>query len=121
MSLSSCTTRTRGVAACAVPERQRTAVTRTEAARSLRRKPPVTAVRILSGGFSYGHTGPKDVLGMRSLRVALVVFFLSPAAAWAAGPAIRSQDLPIGVSRTTAGAAAPQRFDLVGLHWQGPG
>src|SRR5262249_38982964 len=57
----------------------------------------------------------------RSLHIAVLLFVLSPAAAWAAGPTIRSQDLPIGVSRTTAAVAAPQRFDLVGLHWQGTG
>jgi N-acetylmuramoyl-L-alanine amidase-like protein len=57
------------------------------------------------------------------LRVAAVLFFLAPAGAWAAtgGPTIVSQDLPVGVSRTTAGAAAPKRFDLVGLHWRGSG
>jgi N-acetylmuramoyl-L-alanine amidase/FlgD Ig-like domain len=57
------------------------------------------------------------------LRFAAVLFFLAPAGAWAAanGPTIVSQDLPIGVSRTTAGSAAPKRFDLVGLHWQGTG
>ena len=58
---------------------------------------------------------------MRLLCLALVLFVLSPAAAWAGGATIRSQDLPIGVSRTTAAAAAPQRFDLIGLHWQGTG
>jgi N-acetylmuramoyl-L-alanine amidase len=58
---------------------------------------------------------------MRSLRIAALLFVLSPAAAWAAGPTIHAQELPIGVSRTTAAAAAPQRFDLVGLHWQGTG
>jgi hypothetical protein len=58
---------------------------------------------------------------MRLPCLALVLFVLSPAAAWAGGATIRSQDLPIGVSRTTAAAAAPQRFDLVGLHWQGTG
>src|SRR4051812_37727278 len=58
---------------------------------------------------------------MRSIRLALVVFFLFPAAAWAGEATIRAQDLPIGVSRTTAAAAAPRQFDLVGLHWQGTG
>ena len=58
---------------------------------------------------------------MRLLRVALLVFFLTPGAAWAGEATIRSQDLPIGVSRTLAATAAPQRFDLVGLHWQGAG
>jgi N-acetylmuramoyl-L-alanine amidase/FlgD Ig-like domain len=54
------------------------------------------------------------------LRLAAALFFLVPAAAWA-GPQIRSQELPVGLTRTTAGMAAPQRFDLVGLHWQGSG
>src|SRR5262249_4584963 len=91
------------------------------AARSPRREPSFTTVRILTGGFSYGQTGRRKLLGMRSLRIAALLFVLSPAAAWAAGPTIRSQDLPIGVSRTTAAVAAPEHFDLVGLHWQGAG
>jgi N-acetylmuramoyl-L-alanine amidase-like protein len=57
----------------------------------------------------------------RALRIALVCLFAFPASAWAGQATIVSQDLPIGVSRTTAGAVAPSRFDLVGLHWQGSG
>jgi hypothetical protein len=57
----------------------------------------------------------------RTLRIALVCLFVFPASAWAGQATIVSQDLPIGVSRTTAGAVAPSRFDLVGLHWQGSG
>ena len=56
------------------------------------------------------------------LRAAAVLFFLAPGGAWAAGGAsIVSRDLPVGGARTTAGAAAPTVFDLVGLHWQGSG
>ena len=58
---------------------------------------------------------------MRILVAATVCLVAFPAAAWAGGATIVSQDLPIGVSRATAGAVAPARFDLVGLHWQGPG
>ena len=59
---------------------------------------------------------------MRMLRLAAVVFFLAPAGAWAAGGAtIVARDLPVGRARTTAGAAAPAVFDLVGFHWQGAG
>ena len=59
---------------------------------------------------------------MRLLLATLAALFVSPAAAWAAGEAtITYRDLPIGVSRTTAAAVAPVRFDLVGLHWQGSG
>jgi hypothetical protein len=57
----------------------------------------------------------------RTLRIALVCLFVFPASAWAGQATIASQDLPIGVSRATAAAAAPSRFDLVGLHWQGSG
>jgi hypothetical protein len=59
---------------------------------------------------------------MRMLRLAAVLFFALPAAAWAAGHAtIRMQEAPIGATRTTAAAVAPGRFDLVGLHWEGRG
>jgi flagellar hook assembly protein FlgD len=58
---------------------------------------------------------------MKMLRVALVLLAAFPATARAAGATIVSQDLPIGVARTTAAAVAPARFNLVGFHWQGPG
>jgi hypothetical protein len=57
----------------------------------------------------------------RTLRIALVLLFVFPASAWAGQATIVSQELPIGVSRTTAGAVAPARFNLVGLHWRGSG
>jgi hypothetical protein len=57
----------------------------------------------------------------RTLRIAFACFFAFPAAAWAGQATIVSQELPIGVSRTTAGAVAPSRFNMIGLHWQGPG
>jgi hypothetical protein len=58
---------------------------------------------------------------MRALRIATLLLFAFPAAARAAEATIVSQDLPIGVTRTTAAAVAPTRFDLVGFHWQGSG
>jgi hypothetical protein len=58
---------------------------------------------------------------MRIVRVALLLFVAAPAAARAADATIVSQDLPIGVTRTAAGAVAPTRVDLVGFHWQGSG
>jgi YD repeat-containing protein len=59
----------------------------------------------------------------------VLLFLAAPAAAHAASSAaahagdasIVSQDLPIGVARTTAAAVAPARFDLVAFHWQGNG
>ena len=58
---------------------------------------------------------------MKLLAAAILCLLAFPAAAWAGGATIVSRDLPLGAVRTTAGAAAPTRFDLVGLHWQGPG
>jgi hypothetical protein len=57
----------------------------------------------------------------RILRIILVCLFAFPASAWAGQATIVSQELPIGVSRTTAGAVAPSRFNMVGLHWRGSG
>jgi hypothetical protein len=57
----------------------------------------------------------------RTLRIALVLLFAFPATAWAGQATIVPRDLPIGATRTTAGAVAPTRFDLLGLHWQGSG
>src|ERR671931_273854 len=70
---------------------------------------------------------------MRSLRLAILLLLASPAGngvgarlkpgtdARPSDATIVSQDLPIGVTRTTAGAVAPVRFDLVAFHWQGSG
>jgi N-acetylmuramoyl-L-alanine amidase len=57
---------------------------------------------------------------MRLLRAVLLLLLLSPAVALAAEPTIVSRDVPIGAARATAGSP-PGRFNLVGLHWQGPG
>jgi hypothetical protein len=46
----------------------------------------------------------------------------APSAAIAAEPQLTTRDVPLGGERTLAAAAAsPRAFDLVGLHWQGPG
>ncbi len=58
---------------------------------------------------------------MRMFLLALLCMLVFPATAWAGKATIVSRDLPVGPVRTAAGAAAPSRFDLVGLHWQGPG
>jgi hypothetical protein len=57
---------------------------------------------------------------MRALRAAFVLVFLAPPAAHAADPSITHRDLVLQ-GRTPAAVAAPSLFDLVGLHWQGPG
>jgi len=52
---------------------------------------------------------------MKLIPLAVVLFALTPAAAFAGGTSLVPRDLASGVSR------APHRFDLVGLHWRGSG
>ena len=54
-------------------------------------------------------------------RLTLLAFVLLPGTAWAAGPTISSHDLPVAGQRTLAGASQVERFNLVAVHWQGPG
>src|SRR5262245_33119498 len=113
------------LAAWAAPPVSRTAAKRADAARNARRKPALTAVRILSTCLARararGHTG-RGLCLMRSLRVAAVLLAAFPATARAGDHAtIHMQEAPVGATRTTAAAVAPGRFDLVGLHWEGPG
>ena len=58
---------------------------------------------------------------MRALVAAAALFLAAPGAAQAAEPSIVARDLPLAAHRTLAASAAPLAFDLVGLHWQGPG
>jgi hypothetical protein len=55
----------------------------------------------------------------RFLIVALIALG-APAAAWADDASITSRDVPLRGERALQ-AATPDRFSLVGLHWQGPG
>ncbi len=57
---------------------------------------------------------------MRTFRIALLCLLAFPAAARAGEATITSREVPLHGERALA-AAAPSRFDLVGLHWQGPG
>jgi len=57
---------------------------------------------------------------MRILRIALLCLLLFPALARAEPATITSREVPLHGERALA-AATPSRFDLVGLHWQGPG
>ncbi|MGZ4388666.1 MAG: N-acetylmuramoyl-L-alanine amidase [Gaiellaceae bacterium] len=57
---------------------------------------------------------------MRLARVALFVVLVFPAAARAGDVAMVVRDVPLG-SRALQAVQAPIRFDMVGLHWQGPG
>src|SRR5262245_18731711 len=52
---------------------------------------------------------------MKSLLLALLVFVLTPSAAFGATGGLAARDVSVGVT------GAPHRFDLVGLHWRGTG
>ncbi len=57
---------------------------------------------------------------MRALRAALLLSLALPGVARAGDVTIVARDLPVG-GRQLAASPAPVRFDLAGLHWQGPG
>jgi hypothetical protein len=54
------------------------------------------------------------------LLVAVSIALAFPATAWG-GVTLVTRDLPVGGARTLAAAKAPERFNMVGLHWRGPG
>jgi hypothetical protein len=58
---------------------------------------------------------PRRLLTLIGLALAL------PAPALAQEATIVSRDVPLAGERTLAAAPAPSRFNLVGLHWRGPG
>src|SRR3990172_734731 len=57
---------------------------------------------------------------MRILRIALLCLLAFPALARAEAATITSREVPLHGERPLA-VATPSRFDLVGLHWRGPG
>jgi hypothetical protein len=57
---------------------------------------------------------------MRSVVLALLVLLAAPPAAFAAEPSLVTREVPLHGERTLA-AAQPERFNLIGLHWQGAG
>jgi N-acetylmuramoyl-L-alanine amidase len=58
---------------------------------------------------------------MRGLVAAAALVVLAfPATAWGEATLV-TRELPVGGERTLAAVAAPERFNLVGLHWKGPG
>ncbi len=58
---------------------------------------------------------------MRLLRLSFLLALVLPAPALAADATIVSRDVPLHGARSLASAQAPERFNLVGLHWRGRG
>src|SRR4029450_8592184 len=54
------------------------------------------------------------------LLIAALVALAFPATACGAATIV-TRDLPVSGERALAAAPAPQRFNLLGLHWRGPG
>ena len=57
----------------------------------------------------------------RRLFILVAAAFALPAPAAAAAATIVARDVPLAGQRTLQGAGSPARFNLVGLHWRGPG
>ncbi len=58
---------------------------------------------------------------MRILRISILLALAFPAAGQAEDATIVSRNIPLNADRALASASAPARFNLVGLHWRGPG
>jgi hypothetical protein len=58
---------------------------------------------------------------LKTGALALLALLLVPATAHAEEASLVTRELPVGGGRTLAAAQAPERFNLVGLHWQGTG
>ena len=61
------------------------------------------------------------VTRMTRFAVAALAALAAPGIAHAAGATITARELPVGHVRTLSAVRAPGTFDLLGLHWQGPG
>ena len=58
---------------------------------------------------------------MKILRFAILLALAFPAAALAEDATIVSRNVPLAGERALASSKPPARFNLVGLHWRGPG
>ncbi len=58
---------------------------------------------------------------MRAILAVTLAAAAVPAVAHAAEVTMTVRDLPLSPVRSVSGISPPQRFDLVGLHWRGPG
>jgi len=61
------------------------------------------------------------VTRMTRFAVAALAALAAPGIAHAASATITARELPVGHVRTLSAVRAPGTFDLLGLHWQGPG
>ena len=58
---------------------------------------------------------------MKILRLAILLALAFPAAAMAEDATIVTRNVPLAGERALASSKPPARFNLVGLHWRGPG
>src|SRR5919202_638184 len=94
--------------------------------RSEEREPPFHDVKKVSTTRAFplppargsATLAPGSPRGMKIVPAVLVLFFAAPGAALAAPTSLLARDLP---ARNGVTARAPERFQLVGLHWRGNG
>ena len=64
---------------------------------------------------------PSGCSRMKILRLAILLALAFPAAALAEDATIVTRNVPLAGERALASSKPPARFNLVGLHWRGPG
>jgi hypothetical protein len=64
---------------------------------------------------------PLWTIGLVKLLAAIAVALAFPAAALAEDARLVTQDVPLGTGTRTLASSRPPLFELVGLHWRGPG
>jgi len=78
-------------------------------------------MRRLVGEARASHASGAAVKPILAILAAFVAVLPASAAVRATGPTLSIVDVPLHGDRALASSHAPTRFDLVGLHWQGPG
>ncbi len=61
------------------------------------------------------------VHSVKHLRLTVLLALAFPAAAHAGEVAMTARDVPLAGTRTLASTSPPQRFNMLGVHWQGGG
>src|SRR5947207_3008541 len=127
MSAEKWTTRTFGLPAAEAGEEAKAKAARAAtSARNPRKSALFTTVKILSAAGSpplrpkAGSATVERGSGLKRVCAAVLVVLAFPGVARAGDAALAVREVPLHGERAPAAAASP-RFDLVGLHWRGPG
>src|SRR5581483_1009640 len=85
--------------------------------------PCKNSIRVGTPGLSGARRSCTVCPGFKTIRLiaAMLLALAAPAAASAGLVSMRVQDVPLGHGRTLQAAEPAGRFDMVGVHWMGPG